>query len=124
MCVDGVFNVARSKRLVKHVVFTTINYLKMLDFIIKFCHILKKMASTSKNRRWTKGGEADLAAWKRLVIGAMDPDEKPEMLCTNREPVLVPFSLDQFRRALKRNLFEIENEEGSKRHNPIFTCFM
>ena len=82
------------------------------------------MASTSKNRRWTKGGEADLAMRERLMFGAMDPDEKPEMLCANREPVFAPFSLDQFRRALKRNLFEIENEEGSKHCNSIVTCFM
>ena len=82
------------------------------------------MASTSKNRRWTKGGEADLATRERLMFGAMDPDEKPETLHANREPVFAPFSLDQFRRALKRNLFEIENEEGSKYHNLFFTCFM
>ena len=61
---------------------------------------------------------------ERLVFGAMDTDEKPEMLHANREPVFAPFSLDQFRRALKRNLFEIENEEGSKHYNSIFVCFM
>ena len=61
---------------------------------------------------------------ERLMFGAMDPDEKPETLHANREPVFVPFSLDQFRRALKRNLFEIENEEESKCHNLIFMCFM
>ena len=94
MRVDDVCHVARSKRLVKHVIFTTINYFQMLDFIIKFCHILKKMASTNKNRRWTKGGEADLAMRERLMFGAMDPDEKPETLHANREPVFTPFSLD------------------------------
>ena len=95
----------------------------MLDFIIKFCQILKKMASTSKNRRWTKGGEADLAMRERLMFGAMDPDEKPETLYDNREPLFAPCSLDTFRRALKHNLFEIESEEGRKCYNSIFTYF-
>ena len=61
---------------------------------------------------------------ERLMFGAMDPYEKPETLCAKREPVFVPFSLDQFRRALKRNFFEIENEEGSKYCNSIFACLM
>ena len=64
--------------------FTTINHFKMLDFAMKFCQILKKMASTSKNQRWTKGGEADLATRERLVFGAMGPDEKPETSRANR----------------------------------------
>ena len=44
---------------------------------------------------------------ERLMFGVMDPDEKHETLHANRESVCVPFSLDQFRRTLKRNLFEI-----------------
>ena len=60
---------------------------------------------------------------ERLVLGAMDPDEKRETLCANRELVFVPFSLDQFRRALKHNLFEIKNDEASKDCNLMFACF-
>ena len=90
---------------------------------MKFCQFLKKVAST-KNRRRTKGREANLSMRERLFIGAIDPDEKPETLCVDREPVLAPFSLDQSRRALNLNVLEIENEEGSEHWNSIFRCFM
>ena len=40
---------------------------------------------------------------ERLLFGAMDPDEKPELLHKERETVFLNHSLDQFRRALKRN---------------------
>ena len=82
------------------------------------------MASTSNNRRWTKGGEADLVTCECLVLGAMGCYEKPEALRAKREPEFAPFSLDQFRRALTRNLLEIENEEGSKCCNSIFARFV
>ena len=53
----------------------------------------------------------------------MDPDEKPEKLCASREPVFSLLTLDQFRRALKRNLIKIESDEGSENFNSIFACF-
>ena len=62
-------------------------------------------------------------ARERLTLGATGPDEKPEILRASREPEIVPFSLDQFRCALKHNLFEIDNKEGSKHYNSIFACF-
>ena len=58
------------------------------------------------------------------MFGAIDPDEKPEILCTNREPVFTMFSLDQLHRTFKRNLFGIENEEKSKWYNSNFACFV
>ena len=60
---------------------------------MKFCQILKKMASTSKNQRWTKGGEANQAMPESLLLGAIIPDDKPETLRTSREPTLEPFHL-------------------------------
>ena len=53
----------------------------------------------------------------------MDPNEKPEALRTRRDPTLVQFSLDQSRRALKRNLVEIQSEEGRNHCNSIFAYF-
>ena len=69
-------------------------------------------------------GEADLETCEHLALSTMVPDEKPEMLPAIREPMVAPFLLDQFRRDLKHNLFEIENKEGSKHCNSIFACFV
>ena len=57
------------------------------------------------------------------MLGAEGPDEKSEVLRAIREPVIVPVLLDQCRRALKRNFFEIENKEGHKYCNSNFARF-
>ena len=83
----------------------------------------KKIASTSKNRRHNKEKEANQAACECIVLGTMGTNDKPEALCSIRDPVLIPLSLDQFRRVLKRNFLEIENEEERKYCNSMFACF-
>ena len=54
--------------------------------------------------RWNKGGKADLALREMIEHGAVTEDDKPEDACNSNLKTLGGCNLDQFRRALKRNL--------------------
>ena len=54
--------------------------------------------------RWSKGGKTDLALWEMIEHGAVTEDDKPDNVCNSNLKTLGGCNLDQFRRALKRNL--------------------
>ena len=81
---------------------------------------LKKSEKSMMKSRWNKGGKANLALLEMIEHSAVPEGDKPEDAHNSNLKTLGGCDLDQFRRALKRNL-DADGKISSARSLPFFT---